>query len=63
MWDLARATGLDDPLDANEVHRFVESVEPMNAMLRESGHYGPRVMVPDDADEQTRLIAFVGRQP
>jgi uncharacterized protein (TIGR03086 family) len=62
-WDLARATGLDEALDAEEVHRFVESMEPMDAMLRESGHYGPRVVVPDDADEQTRLIAFVGRQP
>jgi uncharacterized protein (TIGR03086 family) len=62
-WDLARATGLDESLDADEVHRFVESMEPMDAMLRESGHYGPRVAVPDDADEQTRLIAFVGRQP
>ncbi|MGZ8765072.1 MAG: hypothetical protein ACXW2C_05160 [Acidimicrobiia bacterium] len=30
---------------------------------RESGHFGPRVAVPDDADEQTRLIAFVGWQP
>jgi uncharacterized protein (TIGR03086 family) len=62
-WDLARATGLDESLDADEVHRFVESMEPMDAMLRESGHYGPRVAVPDDADELTRLIAFVGRQP
>jgi uncharacterized protein (TIGR03086 family) len=62
-WDLARATGLDESLDADEVHRFVESMEPMDATLRESGHYGPRVAVPDDADEQTRLIAFVGRQP
>ncbi len=28
-----------------------------------SGHYGPKVEVPADADEQTRLIAFTGRQP
>jgi uncharacterized protein (TIGR03086 family) len=62
-WDLARATGLDETLDADEVHRFVESMEPMDQMLRDSGHYGPRVAVPDDADEQTRLIAFVGRRP
>jgi hypothetical protein len=32
-------------------------------MLRSSGQYGPRVEVPDDADEQTKLIAFMGRQP
>jgi uncharacterized protein (TIGR03086 family) len=62
-WDLARATGLDETLDPVEVHRFVESMEPTDEMLRNSGQYGPRVTVPDDADEQTRLIAFVGRQP
>jgi uncharacterized protein (TIGR03086 family) len=62
-WDLARATGLDETLDPTEVHRLLESMEPLDEMLRTSGHYGPRVAVPDDADEQTRLIAFVGRQP
>jgi uncharacterized protein (TIGR03086 family) len=62
-WDLARAVGLDDHLDAEEVHRFVVAMEPMDAMLRASGQYGPRVPVPDDADEQTRLVAFLGRQP
>jgi uncharacterized protein (TIGR03086 family) len=62
-WDLARATGLDERLDPDEVHRFVEGMEPMDQLLRESGQYGPRVPVPDDADEQTRLIAFLGRQP
>ena len=62
-WDLARATGLDETLDAVEVHRFVEGMEPMDQMLRDSGQYGPRVPVGPDADEQTRLIAFLGRQP
>lgn len=62
-WDLARATGLDETLDADEVHRFVEGMEPLDDLLRQSGHYGARVAVPDDADEQTRLIAFLGRQP
>ena len=36
---------------------------PYDAMLRSSGHYGPKVEVPDDADEQTKLIAFSGRDP
>ena len=62
-WDLARATGLDETLDPEDVHRMLEGMEPMDAMLRESGHYGPRVIVPDDSDEQTKLIAFTGRQP
>ncbi len=62
-WDLARATGLDEQLDPGEVHRFVEGMEPYDEALRTSGHYGARVPVPDDADEQTRLLAFLGRQP
>lgn len=62
-WDLARATGLDETLDPAEVHRFVEGMEPYDEVMRQSGHYGPRVEIPDAADEQTRLIAFVGRQP
>ena len=62
-WDLARATGGNETLDAAEVHRMLSEVEPYDEMLRASGHYGPRVAVPDDADEQTKLIAFMGRQP
>ena len=62
-WDLARATGLDERLDPDEVHRYVSSMEPLDDLLRASGQYGPRVPVADDADEQTRLIAFLGRQP
>ena len=62
-WDLARATGQDETLDPEEVHRMFEGMEPMDELLRNSGHYGPRVEVPDDADEQTKLIAFIGRRP
>jgi uncharacterized protein (TIGR03086 family) len=62
-WDLARATGLDERLDPAEVHRMFVGMEPMDEILRQSGHYGPRVPVPDDADEQTKLLAFIGRQP
>jgi uncharacterized protein (TIGR03086 family) len=62
-WDLARATGLDETLDRGEVHRLFEGMGPIDDLLRQSGHYGPRVDVPDDADEQTKLIAFTGRDP
>jgi uncharacterized protein (TIGR03086 family) len=62
-WDLARATGLDETLDPDEVHAALVGMEPMDEVLRQSGHYGPRVAVPDDADEQAKLIAFVGRRP
>jgi uncharacterized protein (TIGR03086 family) len=62
-WDLSRATGLDETLDPDQVHRFVEGMEPMDDLMRQSGQFGPRVTVPPDADEQTKLIGFVGRQP
>ena len=62
-WDLARATGGDERLDPDEVHRMITGIEPYDEMLRSSGHYGPRVEVPAGADEQTRLIAFMGREP
>jgi uncharacterized protein (TIGR03086 family) len=62
-WDLARAAGLDERLDDDEVRAFLAAAEPMDEALRQSGHYGPKVPVPDDADEQTRLLAFLGRQP
>src|SRR5687767_6616133 len=42
-WDLARATGLDETLDPDEVHRLLKGMEPMDEVLRASGHYGPRV--------------------
>jgi uncharacterized protein (TIGR03086 family) len=62
-WDLARATGQDERLDPDEVAGMLAGLEPMDEMLRASGHFGPRVEVPADADIQTRLIAFTGRRP
>jgi hypothetical protein len=53
---------LDETLDAELVHDMLVGIEPLDAVLRSSGQYGPRVDVPPDADEQTRLIAFTGRQ-
>ena len=62
-WDLARATGQDERLDADRCAEMFEGMLPMDEMLRQSGQYGPRVRVPDDADAQTQLLAFIGRTP
>lgn len=62
-WDLARATGQDETLDAETCAAMLAGMEPIDQMLRESGQYGPRVEVPADADAQTRLIGFIGRDP
>ena len=63
-WDLARAAGLDETLDRVEVERALAGMQSIDEdLLRNSGHYGPRVDVPADADDQTKLIAFTGRHP
>jgi uncharacterized protein (TIGR03086 family) len=62
-WDLARATGLDESLDPDLVSELLAGMQPMDELLRQSGHFGPKVAVPDDADDCTKLIAFTGRQP
>jgi len=62
-WDLARATGQDETLDPDRCAVMLEGMLPMDEVLRQSGEYGPRVEVPDDADAQTKLLAFIGRTP
>jgi uncharacterized protein (TIGR03086 family) len=61
-WDLARATGLDETLNPEDVHRLLVTIEPLGDALEQSGQYGPRVAVPDGSSEQTRLLALVGRR-
>lgn len=62
-WDLARATGQDDTLDAERCRVMLEGMAPYDDLLRSSGQYGPRVPVPADADPQTQLLGFIGRDP
>lgn len=62
-WDLARSAGRDVTLDPEVVHTMLEAMEPIADVLAASGQYGPRVPVPADADEQTKLIALSGRTP
>ena len=62
-WDLGRPTCQDETLNPEKGAELLEGMLPMDEVLRQSGHYGPRVEVPEDADEQTRLIAFTGRRP
>lgn len=62
-WDLARATGQDDRLDPEVCQRLYDGMAAMEDVLRSSGQYGAAVPVPDDADWQTRMIGFIGRDP
>ncbi|WP_353961381.1 hypothetical protein [Antrihabitans cavernicola] len=62
-WDLARATGQDETLDPERCAAMLAGMQSWDAVLRSSGQYGPKVDVPGDADAQTKLIAFIGRDP
>jgi uncharacterized protein (TIGR03086 family) len=62
-WDLARATGQDERLDPETCAQLLAGMEPIEDVMRSSQQYGARVPVPDDADAQTRLIGFIGRDP
>lgn len=62
-WDLARATGQDDRLDPAYCEQLLAGMEPMEEIMRSSGQYGARVSVPGDADAQTRMLGFIGRDP
>lgn len=62
-WDLARATGQDDRLDPDTCAAMLAGMAQAEDAMRDSGQYGPRVEVPADSDVQTRLVAFIGRDP
>ena len=62
-WDLARAIGDDDTLDAELAEAVYTVMRPEVSKWQGSGIFAAPVKVPDDADPQTRLIALVGRDP
>ena len=62
-WDLARATGQQPRLDEDFARQMLAGMQPIEAMLRDSGQYGPAVPVADDAPVVDRLMGFVGRDP
>jgi uncharacterized protein (TIGR03086 family) len=62
-WDLARATGQDERLDEAECVALLAGMEPLDQVLRDSGQYGARVPVLDNAPVQDRLLGFIGRDP
>jgi uncharacterized protein (TIGR03086 family) len=62
-WDLARASGHDVTLEPEFCTHLLAGMEQMEDLIRASGQYGPKVTVPADADPQTRLIGFIGRDP
>jgi uncharacterized protein (TIGR03086 family) len=62
-WDLARATGQDATIPADDLGTLRAWVDNAGDMIRTEGVCGPPVEVPDDASEQDKLIAYLGRTP
>jgi len=60
-WDLARAAGLDEGLDADAVGHAYEAMKPLDAMIRQPGVFGPKIDPPAGADLQTEFLSFLGR--
>lgn len=61
-WDLSRAAGLDETIDADASRHAYEGLKPMDAMIRRPGVFGPAVEPPEGADDQTTLLCFLGRR-
>ena len=62
-WDLARAAGLDEGMDPDEVVRVRRRAESFGDAMRSPQAFGPELESPAGADEQDRLLAFLGRRP
>ena len=60
-WDLARAVGGDERIDAGAVTQAHKALEPMDAMIRQPGVFGAKVDPADGADDQERFLNFLGR--
>jgi uncharacterized protein (TIGR03086 family) len=69
-WDLARATGQDDTMDADELSRMWPGLQEIPDVMRVPGAFGPGVVVfgpvvgvPADAPLQDRALGLLGRDP
>jgi uncharacterized protein (TIGR03086 family) len=60
-WDLARATGTDEHLDPDDVRWVRAAAESFGPAMRSPQVCGPEIEAPAGADEQTQLLAFLGR--
>jgi uncharacterized protein (TIGR03086 family) len=62
-WDIAKGTGLEVRLDAELVAQCLPIAEEFTRKFRSAGVFGDDLPVTDGADQQTKLLALVGRRP
>lgn len=61
-WDLARATGQDERIEPRDIDHVWAATKALGDTMRMPSVCGPELTPPPGADEQTRLLAFVGRR-
>lgn len=62
-WDIAKGTGQEARLDAELVAHCLPIAAELTRKFRAAGVFGDDLPVADDADQQTKLLALVGRRP
>jgi len=62
-WDLARAAGLDHRMEPEDIARVRRQAEEFGDAMRSPQAFGPEVAAPPGADDQQKLLAFLGRTP
>ncbi len=60
-WDLAKAAGLDDHIADDDLDRIEELSKGFGDAMRGPNAFGPAVDVAPDANQQSRVLAFLGR--
>jgi uncharacterized protein (TIGR03086 family) len=60
-WDLARATGQDEHLDAALASSSMEFLGPIDDAIRRPGGFAAKIAPAPDADAATQLLNFCGR--
>lgn len=61
-WDIARATGGDTGISAEEIAFVRSKLQHYGDAMRMPGVFAAELEPPADADEQTALLAFIGRR-
>ena len=61
-WDLSRAAGLDETLDPDDVARVNKLAIGFGDSMRAPNAFGPELQTTKN-DPQSKLLAFLGREP
>lgn len=61
-WDLAKAVGGNTTIDSDLLEAVDTTFTPLLESGRQARVLGPEIEVPENADQQTRVLAKLGRQ-